>query len=644
MNRTKISIGALALVATAGAAFAIDYDPTGQAGRFLVSRPATVQAGSGGSFADSLVYVPVILDEDDGLLNSPAVQNNMSLNNTPFGAWTTFSSVAGSPPVRVVGAFGSTDASNPGGGSNDVFLSEGAITASNTIGNLVADGTLVYRANFNSSVPQNNLEVRQIMWPMNTPGGSITGSSPNRVFGAFPGIDGLVGGTAQLGTPGAARFQNDLFTGVATFNGGTAAVANGVNIYKNLGNDPIAPEALWLQNSVVLPTLPGPAPLAGEVRQTQPAVQVVDLPNGTRTVYTMFGVGFSPGAGGSGAPYSSGSARPVYFVVDEVTSGGFSDGFAFIDADGDNDLNIANPDVRFIDHQATGGGASPFVGRQFDMNSRGQVVALYEDRGVTPRVFEVRLFNPIFSSAGDRITGYSAPITVARSGQDGIVDELQSIAGTPSAPIFLVPFGGVALDERGRVAFTAVTEKFETPAGPGLIRLQNTTNDVLVWEPCTMSLHSVLRGGQNGDVLTSNNGVELSLGIFPIDQSSDGFTGAGFSDVGGHIAVIFRENADEGGVDRDADGLLDKGGSLRPGLATEASVRGIAVLTLGAFTRECPTDANGDNITNFSDLNAILSAFGTSGATVECLDTDGNGTINFADLNAVLSAFGQNCP
>ncbi len=642
MIRTKSTIVALALAATAGTAFAVDYDPTGQAGRFDSLRPAMLVGGAGGSFAPSRVYVPIILDEDDGLLNSPGVQNNPALNNTPFGAWTTFSSTAGSPPVKVVGAFGTTDASNPGGGSNDVFLSEGAITASNTVGQLVRDGTLVYRANFNSSVPQNNLEVRQIMWPMNTPGGSITGSSPDRVFGAFPGIDGIAGGSTFLSTPGAERFEMDLYTGNTNFNGGTAAIANGVNIYKNLGNDPLAPVALWLQDDCPLPTLPGPTPDVGEVRQTAPTLQTVNLPNGTQALYTAFGMGISEG--GSGTPYSSGSARPLYFIVDEVTAGGFGDGFAFIDADGDNDLNIANPGVRFIDHQATGGGPSPFVGRQFDMNSRGQIAALYEDRGVTPRVYEVRLFNPIFSTAGDRIIGYSAPVTVARSGQDGIVEELQTVGGAPAGPIFLVPFGGVAIDEAGRVAFTAVTEKIEVPAGPGQFRLQNSTNDVMVWEPCTGSLHSVLQGGQNGDIFTSNTGAELSLGIFPVDQASDGFTGAGLSDFGGHIALTFRNNSDEGGLDRDTDGLLDKGGTLRPGLANEASVRGMVVLTLGDFTRSCPSDTNGDGIVNFADLNTILSNFGASDASIACIDGNNDNIINFADLNAVLSAFGQPCP
>jgi hypothetical protein len=479
---------------------------------------------------------------------------------------------------------------------------------------------------------------------MNTPGGSITGSSPNRVFGAFPGIDGVAGGSVFLSTPGAERFANDLYSGVTTFNGGTAAVASGVNVYKNLANDPLAPEALWFADNCPRPTLPGPTPALSEIRQTAPTLQTINLPNGTQALYTTFGVGFSEG--GSGTPYSSGAARPIYFIVDEVNAAGFGDGFASIEADGDNDLNIANPGVRFIDHQATGGGSSPFAGRQFDMNSRGQIAALYEDRSITPRVFEVRLFNPIFSSTGDRIIGYSAPITVARSGQDGIVEELQTIGGTPAGPIFLVPFGGVAIDESGRVAFTAVTEKIEVETAPmsGQFRLQNTTNDVFVWEPCTQSLHSVLQGGQNGDILVSNNGAELALGVFPVDQASDDFTGAGFSDVGGHIAVTFRNNSDEGGVDRDMDGLLDQGGTLRPGLANEASVRGLAVLTLGDFTRSCPSDTNGDNVINFADLNTILANFGASGASVACFDSNGDGAINFTDLNAVLAAFGQSCP
>ena len=96
-------------------------------------------------------------------------------------------------------------------------------------------------------------------------------------------------------------------------------------------------------------------------------------------------------------------------------------------------------------------------------------------------------------------------------------------------------------------------------------------------------------------------------------------------------------------MDRDNDGLIDRGGSLRPGLAGETSVRGLAVVTLGAFTRDCPADSTGDGVVNFSDLNIVLANFGASGASVACFDGNGDGTINFADLNATLAAFGQSC-
>ena len=644
MNRKllNVAIATGAIVAAAGTAFAVDYDPTGQAGRYQVARVSALAGGSGGSFQSMVVYVPVILDEDDGQFNSPAVQD---IGGFPFGAWTTFSSAATSPPVRVVGAFGWTDASNPGSGSNDVFLSEGPTGASNSIGTLLADGTLVYRANFSTAGNQNNLEVRSLTWPQTTPGASITNNSPNRVFDRFaPGIDNTPGGTAQLGTPGAARFGGTLFTGVAGFSAATGAIPDGVNVYAGLDNNPAAPLASWLQSAVVLPTLPGPAPAVTEARQTQPGMQVVNLPNGSQALYTIFGVGFSPSA--SGAPYSSGAARPVYFIVDEVTPGNFSDGFAFIEADNNGSLDFTDPDFRFVDHQATGGGTGPFVTRQFDMNSKGQVVALRENRGVAPRVFDVLLFNPVFSTAGDRITGYSAPTVIASTGQNGIVDELQSVTGTApnQTPIFLTPISGVAIDEAGRVAFVGVTEKFEQDLGGGLVRLQNSTNSVFVWEPCTQSLHTVLKGGQNGDILTALAGPSLQLGVFPVDQASDGFNGAAFSDVGGHLVVTFRNNSDEGGADRDNDGLIDRGGSLNPGQPNDVSVRGIAVVTLGDFTRSCPGDANGDGVVNFSDLNAVLSNFGATGSAIVCLDTNGDGVINFADLNAVLSAFGQSCP
>lgn len=57
---------------------------------------------------------------------------------------------------------------------------------------------------------------------------------------------------------------------------------------------------------------------------------------------------------------------------------------------------------------------------------------------------------------------------------------------------------------------------------------------------------------------------------------------------------------------------------------------------------ECPGDANGDNQVNFSDLNAVLSAFGSGGIGIPG-DVNGDGQVDFSDLNEVLSNFGATC-
>lgn len=57
----------------------------------------------------------------------------------------------------------------------------------------------------------------------------------------------------------------------------------------------------------------------------------------------------------------------------------------------------------------------------------------------------------------------------------------------------------------------------------------------------------------------------------------------------------------------------------------------------------CLGDTNGDNQINFTDLNAVLSTFGQSGAGIPG-DVNGDGNVNFNDLNLVLSVFGTSCP
>jgi hypothetical protein len=57
---------------------------------------------------------------------------------------------------------------------------------------------------------------------------------------------------------------------------------------------------------------------------------------------------------------------------------------------------------------------------------------------------------------------------------------------------------------------------------------------------------------------------------------------------------------------------------------------------------ECPGDTNGDNVVNFTDLNAVLADFGLSGESLTG-DVNGDGVVNFTDLNEVLANFGTEC-
>jgi hypothetical protein len=62
------------------------------------------------------------------------------------------------------------------------------------------------------------------------------------------------------------------------------------------------------------------------------------------------------------------------------------------------------------------------------------------------------------------------------------------------------------------------------------------------------------------------------------------------------------------------------------------------------FAEECPGDTNGDGVVNFTDLNAVLSTFGMSGAPgFSGADVNNDGVVNFTDLNIVLSNFGNAC-
>lgn len=67
---------------------------------------------------------------------------------------------------------------------------------------------------------------------------------------------------------------------------------------------------------------------------------------------------------------------------------------------------------------------------------------------------------------------------------------------------------------------------------------------------------------------------------------------------------------------------------------------------LRGFGAACPGDTNGDDVIDFLDLNAVVSAYNTVAADPGYnpgADVDADGDVDFADLNVVVSAFNSAC-
>ena len=471
--------------------------------------------------------------------------------------------------------------------------------------------------------------------------------------------------------------------------------------------------AYWLQNNVPVPTNPAGECYA-DARQTKPVLTLVRTPGGRDLPYVLHGIGFS-----GGTPFSAGSARPLMLavdtVIDPITGAGTQNytgsnptasfNTILIEADaaggvgsthgrpydsvaplspGFADHFNTNPNQQFVDAQATGGGGGQSTLSQFDMNARGQVVALWGDEGVSPRRYEIRVYNPIWDAANDRIEGYTLANIITFTGDVDnaanplIVSELRTTINDGVA-IFeagLVPLSGPAIDDEGRVSFIGVTEKFDetgnfdgVAATPDTVFLNNTTSSLFVWEPTTNTLHRVLSGGQNGDVLAdafpaSGNPLNesLALGFFPVDAASDTFGRDSFSRTGGHLAVNFRSggNQTNNGVNVEletlpngvtADNFDDNGGVLTRGVGptlNERAVRGTAIVTLGRFIAApvcCLGDADSSGSVNFGDITAVLANLGSVGTVGQQNpgDADCSGAVNFTDITIVLANLGSNC-
>lgn len=552
----------------------------------------------------------------------------------------------------------------------------------------------------------------------------------------------FVGAPSSVRDPNRPSAQDEnLLTGITTFNGNPtltaaqrAAGTNGVVIFDGLNNDPtsilgptvaancnVAPGianlytpgpgtlAYWLQANVPIPTNPAGECFA-DARQTKPALAVVRTPSGASVPYQIHGVGFS-----GGTPFNGGSARPLYFVVDSVYAPGSTTlgrgGYAgndptlannsiIIEADAaggvgaihgrpyDNTAPAApgfadhfnsDPNLTFVDAQATGGGGGQSTLSQFDMNSRGQVAALWANEGVFPRVYEVRVYDPIWNGAGNRIEGYTLGrvITFTNDPDTGIVDSLVTTAETTPGvfqEVGLVPISGVSLSDDGRVAFYAATEKFTevgdfdaNPFTPDTTFLNNTTNTVFVYDETTNTLHSILKGGQNGDTLADAfpaggpaTNESLILGFFPVDAASDTMGRNSLSSDGTLLAINFRSGGNEvlngANVELETrpgalpDTFVDRGGVLSRGSGAtlnNRAVRGTVLIGLGDLITApvcCPGDADGNSLVTFGDITAVLANFGATYPSGQGAgDANCDLSVNFSDITTVLANFGASC-
>lgn len=328
---------------------------------------------------------------------------------------------------------------------------------------------------------------------------------------------------------------------------------------------------------------------------------------------------------------------------------------------------------------------------RFDMNACGQLVALRVHEVNNTHTFQIRLYEPTWNAAGNRITGFTLGALIASSGDldnDGnlpFVTDLRTTtsAGTGSHFELAVPcFSGVAIDDLGRVSFIGVMEKFATTgnwdgnaATPPTRYLQSVTTGLFVWEPLTRSLHLIAKGGPNGDTLTdafTGSGHPLqesyALGEFGFGDDCDSFARDALARSGALMAVTVRSGGNQfvGAVNQELerapdftpDTFLDRAGVLfAPGAlgVNERSARAVMLVRLGQFMDEKAPDecciGNADRVTpgtvNFDDLTTTLANWGATygpGVSQSLGDADCSGVVDFQDVTAVLAAWGASCP
>ncbi len=578
-----------------------DCDTTLRQGRVFEAWNSTVIYGSG-SAELTRIWIPLMVDDGGSLLENTVVR---VVDTRIFGGTSLYSTAGG---LQAVACFGTVDFDFSGGdpiGSNDLVIYE-ASGYSDAVGQMLSDGSLVWRANYAGSA-QNGLE-----WLPCTPGQLTPIPEPDEGEQIIegPGINGQ-SGTAYLGTPGAIEHGSKIIVGNANFDAFTGDILRAVNIWDY---DPAvgpsssqAPDYSYLQSGAeTFANMNGVPCDAGDGRQTQPIFAEVD-----GVYYVVFGINDTD---------KGGSVRPGLLAVDA-----FEDGNDYTDA-----VAVLPPDgYRFVDHQSTGGGANVYENNHFEMNSSGQIAALAEKRTTDPHdpadapTWRALLYNPIMSA--ERIIGYDAPIMIADAGPDDQNPD-DELAGPfyydPNDPneyiVWYNSISGVGINDLGNIAFTATYDTgvpFD-PNDPNSPTIWN--NAAYFWDSASDTLHQVLR---EEDIVTyDNNGSPIAVQLGLISrENSDGFMGSSLADDADVLAVNFRPYDDD----------LELGGS-----------RGVAVIAVGHTG-----DVDFDGDVDLSDLAALLGAydaeFGTDTNYDSQADFDLNGHIDLSDLAALLGVYGS---
>ena len=568
----------------------IDCDTTLRQGRVFAASDSVLVYGAG-NVLRTRVWIPFLLDDGGALLNNSVIN---IVDGRILGATTTFS-VA---PVTVV-AFGTADQLDLAGTytSNNILVYESALY-SDTVGQLLTDGSLIWRANY-ATGGQNGLE-----WHLCVPGEQTPIPEPEEgtQILAGPGINGQPG-TAFLGTPSAILGGNGFYVGNTNYTFVTGDIPVGVNIWNYDRANPAnsqTPDYTYAQaDAEFFANMNGVAVDPGDGRQTQPI-----FGEALGVKYVVFGINDTN---------DGGSARPAMLAVDAFEDGdGFTGAVAI----------VAPAGYHFVDHKATGGGSNVYENAHFDMNNQGQIVVLAEsydplgDPNFVP-TYKALLYNPIFTNG--RITGYEPPVVIADAGPDDTVPD-DGLVGPfyvyfdPNDPNlggeWINALSAVGINNRGNVAFVGLYDT-GIPFDPNDPNSATRWDDaVYFYNAADSSLHQVLR---ESDVITYN-GTSLAFGPIP-REDSDSFMGASLADDADVLAVNFRANRD-----------VLEGGS-----------RGVAVVAVGHVG-----DIDFDGDVNLGDLALLLSSYGAGFLTPAYdpqADFNLDGVIDLADLADMLANY-----